>query len=68
MAFHSMVNFQNKVITVGGWDGTSSMSQLYQLTCDHEEACAWSKMSQELRIPRHDAVAMLIPDEALECT
>merc|ERR1711997_167206 len=52
MARHSMVTFQNKVITVGGYDGTSSMSALFQMTCDDNynpnevvNYCFWSKMS-----------------------
>ena len=70
MARHSMVTFQNDVITIGGWDGHSSMTALYRMKCNNDipnEYCTWTKMSQELRIPRHDAVSMLIPDEALEC-
>ena len=70
MTRHSMVTFQNDVITIGGWDGYSSMSALYRMICDNDipnEYCTWTKMSQELRIPRHDAVSIFIPDEALEC-
>ena len=68
MARFSMVTFQNDVITIGGWAGTS-MAALYRMKCNNDipnEYCTWTKMSQELRIPRHDAVSMLIPDEALE--
>ena len=70
MARFSMVAFQNDVITIGGWDGHASMTALYRMKCNNDipnEYCTWTKMSQELRIPRHDAVSMLIPDEALEC-
>ena len=66
MASHSMVAFQDKIITVGGTDGSSSMSDLFQMTCEPDN-CVWTKMSQKLRIPRHNAVAMLIPDEVLQC-
>ena len=31
MASHSMVAFQDKIITVGGTDGSSSMSDLFQM-------------------------------------
>ena len=66
MALHSMVAPQDRIITVGGTDGTSSMSDLFQMTCEPDN-CIWTKMSQELRIPRHGAVAILVPDEVLQC-
>ena len=66
MASHSMVAFQDKIITVGGTDGSSSMSDLFQMTCEPDD-CVWTKMSQKIRIPRHSAVTILIPDEVLQC-
>ena len=73
MALHSMVTFQNDVITIGGFDGYSSLSALYKMECNNDIPdffnCFWSKMSQELQIPRHDAVTIFIPNEALlPCT
>jgi hypothetical protein len=48
------------VILMGG-NSYGYQSSIYKLICDQLE-CKWSEMEQQLKIPRYDFVAMLIPD------
>ena len=45
----------------------SSIENPIEATGPNEDNCYWYEWNQKLRIPRHDAVAFLIPDDVLEC-
>ena len=66
---HVIVPFDKDVVIIGGYDGSSFQSSLHRLTCQNQD-CEWKTMSQELNIGaygRSDLVAMLIPDELVDC-
>ena len=63
---HKMVQFDKDVVIIGGYDGNNYQSRLYCLTCQNQD-CEWKTMSQELKIARYRMVAMLIPDELVDC-
>ena len=63
---HKMVQFDKDVVIIGGYDGNNYQSRLYCLTCQNQD-CEWKTMSQELKIARDRMVAMLIPDELVDC-
>ena len=66
---HEIVPFDKDVVIIGGWSIDSSpgrQSSLYRLTCQNQD-CEWKTMSQELKIARYGMVAMLIPDELVDC-
>ena len=66
LAYHEIVPFDKDVVIIGGWDGSSYQSSLHRLTC-HNQDCEWKTMSQQLKVARSDFVAMLIPDELVDC-
>jgi hypothetical protein len=55
------------VILMGGYHLTGYQSSIYTLICD-QLGCKWSKMEQQLKIPRNFLVAMLIPDTLTHCS
>ena len=61
-----MVVKEHSTVLLGGDDGTSSLSDMYELTCEFG-TCYWTTMSQKLQEPRQDFVAMIIPDEMANC-
>lgn len=61
-----MVAKAQSTVLLGGDDGTSSLSDMYELTCEFG-TCYWETMSQKLQEPRQDFVAMIIPDEMANC-
>ena len=65
---HKIVPFDKDVVIIGGYDGTSGgfPSSLHRLTCQNQD-CEWKTMSQQLKVAREDFVAMLIPDELVDC-
>ena len=64
-----MVSFEDTVITVGGnKDGDDDSSgHFYQLKCDEELSCQWTKMAQKMKQQHYYVVAMKIPDELVNC-
>ena len=69
IAYHEIVPFDKDVVIIGGHDGTSggSQSSLHRLTC-HNQDCEWKTMSQQLKVARRHFVAILIPDELVDCS
>ena len=63
---HEMIPFDKDVVIIGGYSGGGVQSSLHRLTC-HNQDCEWKTMSQELKIARDRMVAMLIPDELVDC-
>ena len=66
-----MVSFEDTVITVAGndndYDHEDFSGYFYQLKCDEEFSCQWTKMAQKLKQGRSFVVAMKIPDELVNC-
>ena len=62
---HEIVPFDKDVVIVGGEFPQSS--SLYRLTCQNQD-CEWKTMSQQLKVARFDFVAILIPDELVDCS
>ena len=64
---HEIVPFDKDVVIIGGLDGNGDFqSSLHRLTCQNQD-CEWKTMSQQLKVAREDFVAMLIPDELVDC-
>ena len=70
---HEMVPFDKDVVIIGGrsdgvmgLDSITFSTSLYRFTCQNQD-CEWRIMSQELKIGRNWFVAMVIPDELVEC-
>ena len=64
---HEIVPFDKDVVIIGGWDGSSYQSSLHRLTCQNQD-CEWKTMSQQLKVARDWFVAILIPDELVDCS
>ena len=62
-----MVPFDTDVVIIGGYaSGVGYQSSLHRLTCQNQD-CEWKTMSQHLKIARQSFVAMLIPNELVDC-
>ena len=65
---HEIVPFDKDVVIIGGYDGTvEPRSSLHRLTCNNQQ-CEWTTMPQQLKVARDSFVAMLIPDELVDCS
>ena len=64
---HEIVPFDKDVVIIGGYDGSSYQSSLHRLTCQNQD-CEWKTMSQQLKVARESFVAILIPDELVDCS
>ena len=66
---HEILPFDKDVVIIGGdaiWGSGGVQSKLHRLTCQNQD-CEWKTMIQELKIARVFHVAMLIPDELVDC-
>ena len=63
-----MVEFDGKLIAVGGFNGLSNQGSdaLYKLVCSDDD-CEWQEMSQKLSVGKYAFVAMMVPDELTNC-
>ena len=68
---HRMVRIQKDVVVIGGeqyWNSEWSIpTSLYRMTCANK-ICAWTTMTQTLKIGRYYHVAIPIPDDLTNCT
>ena len=64
---HEIVPFDKDVVIIGGIKGGYSTSSLHCLTCQNQD-CEWKTMSQQLEVARYLFVAILIPDELVDCS
>ena len=70
---HEMVSTGESIITFGGeisyggGEGSDMIRDIYQFQCINLE-CEWSKLEQSLQYSRGYFVAMLIPDDLMDCT
>ena len=64
-----MVSFEDTVISVDGnkHDPEDPSGHFYQLKCDEELSCQWTKMGQKLKQGRSWPVAIKIPNELANC-
>ena len=63
---HEIVPFDKDVVIIGGYS-SGYQSSLHRLTC-HNQDCEWKTMSQQLKVARYYFVAILIPDELVDCS
>ena len=67
---HQTVPLDQDVVIIGGTtnygNGMNMQSSLYRFTCQNQD-CEFKTMSQELKISRGWFVAMLIPDDLVDC-
>ena len=69
---HEIVPFDKDVVIIGGIScssiySCSPQSSLHRLTCQNQD-CEWKTMSQQLKFARYYFVAILIPDELVDCS
>ena len=64
----SVVSLGDRVIAMGGTDGSKYSNAIYELTCKTEYECTWTQMKQKLNIARSNFVAMPIYDELVSCS
>ena len=55
------------VILLGCFENGAPTDAIYELVNSDDNGLMWNKMSQKLKYPRYDTVAMLIPDELANC-
>ena len=64
---HEMVTLGTDLVVIGGdCKNCPDKSSLYIMTCQNQ-LCAWQEMNQRLKIGREQFVAMIIPDELVDC-
>ena len=56
------------VILLGCFENGEPTDAIYELVNTQNKGLMWEKMSQKLKYPRYDTVAMLIPDELVNCS
>ena len=61
-----MVAKEFSAVLLGGYDGAYSLFSLYELTCEFG-TCFWRGRPQRLEERRQDFVAMIVPDELVDC-
>jgi len=64
-----MVQHMNQVIVSGGWDQTGAAvfyTDMYTLACV-TQGCTWEVMTTELSVARHNHVAVIVPDNFVNC-
>ena len=65
---HEIVPFDKDVVIIGGGNENGyPQSSLHRLTCQNQD-CEWKTMSQQLKVARREFVAILIPDELVDCS
>ena len=58
----------NEAVLIGCNDGNKNgLEKIFKLTWQGDQL-RWDTLSQELKYPRNQAVAMIIPDSLTECT
>ena len=65
LAGHELVSIGYDLIVIGGWDGSYSGS-IYKLSCSNN-VCNWDKLQTELKVPRYEFTAILLPDDFIDC-
>ena len=60
---HSMVEYGDSLLLIGGYDAESdeSLNYILSLTCE-SRICFWTELSQQLSIGRYGMVSAIIPD------
>ena len=60
---HSMVEYNDSLLLIGGYDAESdeSLNNILSLTCE-SRICFWTELSQKLSIGRYGTVSVIIPD------
>ena len=62
-----MVKIGKDLVVIGGYSSLSGhSSSVFKLSCSFGN-CQWTKMRQELKIPRREMVAIAVPNEFLNC-
>ena len=65
---HEMVQLDKDVVIIGGYvPYVGDQSSLHRLTCQNRN-CEWKTLTQQLKVARTEFVAMLIPDELVDCS
>ena len=63
----AMVPLRHSVVVIGGVSGINEyQSSIHSLSCN-EDDCQWTTLKQELKVPRMQSVAMMIPDSLTNC-
>ena len=62
---HGMVNYGTDLVVMGGFSSGNHSSSVYLLFAENG-IFKWEKMTQELKIPRWDFVAMTINDDVVD--
>ena len=64
---HQMVRVGYDAIVIGGMDDLDdTCDSILKLSCNNG-TCEWEILPQKLKFPRHDFVAMTIPDDFVMC-
>ena len=63
-----MVQIGNEVIVSGGYQypGTRLQKALWKLSCI-SQGCAWQSMTPQLSVARNSHVAVVVPDNFVNC-
>ena len=63
---HEMFRFGHDLIVIGGQGYSGYSGSLYKLSCKNYK-CKWQILTQELKTPRQEFVAIPIPDDFVNC-
>ena len=67
IADHSMVEYWESLLLIGGGDADSDfLNSIFSLTCE-ARICVWTELSQQLSIGRVNMVTAVIPDSMAGC-
>ena len=63
---HSMVQYDNSLLSVGGLTTHGDINTIFSLSCESRQ-CSWSKLNQELSRGRSGMVAIVAPELMTYC-
>ena len=66
LLYHSMIEYGNDLIVMGGYSDSSKVKSIYRLSCALW-SCKWTKMKQTLSYDRERLVSIPLPNSIVIC-
>ena len=66
LVWHSMIEYGNDLIVMGGFSENSPVKSIYRISCELW-SCEWTKMKQTLSYDRASFVSIPLPHSIVTC-